>query len=158
LQTKKLAEEVAEMFRNVLRLHMKMTRNRTSKSATSSSGLGSSSSSSSSAGGSSSSSGGSSGSAAAGSGVLASESEDETLEAAELTDYSPRQLSFWIAHAFTVRCAVAVWWVWVLAASYVQLLQLSASGTMAQQELWLCAWHALLNTVLACSCVVHSCR
>jgi hypothetical protein len=104
LQTKKLAEEVAELFRNVLRLHMRMARNRSSKSAASS---GSSSTSSSSAGGSSS-SGGSSGSAAAGSGVMASESEDETLEAAELTDYSPRQLSFWIAHAFTVRSAVAV--------------------------------------------------
>lgn len=94
VQAKKLGEEVAELFRNVLRLHMKMARNRTSKAGPGSGSSGSSS---------SSSSGGSSGSAAAGSGALASESEDETLEAAELTDYSPRQLSFWIAHAFTVR-------------------------------------------------------
>jgi hypothetical protein len=96
VQAKKLGEEVADLFRNVLRLHMKMARNRTSKAGpgSGSSGLGSSSS-----------SGGSGGSAAAGAsgGALGSESEDETLEAAELTDYSPRQLSFWIAHAFTVR-------------------------------------------------------
>lgn len=100
VQAKKLGEEVAELFRNVLRLHMKMARNRTSKAGPRS-GLGSDSSS-------SSSSGGSGGSAAAGSGALASESEDETLEAAELTDYSPRQLSFWIAHAFTVRDSCAL--------------------------------------------------
>lgn len=101
LQAKKLAEDVAELFRNVLRLHVKMARARTSKSGSSSSGLRGSAS----MGSSSSASGGSSsGGPAAGQGSsLASESEDETLEAAELTDYSPRQLSFWIAHAFTVR-------------------------------------------------------
>lgn len=87
MQAKKLAEEVAELFRNVLRLHIKMARTRSSKSAASSSASGSS---------------GSSGSAATGSGALASESEEETLEAAELTDYGPRELSYWIAHAFTV--------------------------------------------------------
>jgi hypothetical protein len=87
VQAKKLAEEVAELFRNVLRLHIKMARTRSSKSAASSSASGSS---------------GSSGSAATGSGALASESEEETLEAAELTDYGPRELSYWIAHAFTV--------------------------------------------------------
>jgi hypothetical protein len=92
-QAKKLAEEVAELFRNVLKLHLKMARNRISKSAAGSGGLGSSSSGSS----------GSSGALEAGSGSLGSESEDEILEASELTDYNPQQLSYWIAHAFTVR-------------------------------------------------------
>lgn len=44
--------------------------------------------------------------AAAGSGASggdASESIDETMAAAaELTDYTPQQLSYWVAHAFTV--------------------------------------------------------
>lgn len=88
-QAKKLADEVAELFRTVLRLHMKMARKRRSKSSSSSSGSSSSSS--------------AAGLAAEAAGSLASESEDETIEAPELTDLNPQQLSFWIAHAFTVR-------------------------------------------------------
>lgn len=84
---KKLADEVAELFRTVLRLHMKMARKRRSKSSSSSSGSSSSSS--------------AAGLAAEAAGSLASESEDETIEAPELTDLNPQQLSFWIAHAFT---------------------------------------------------------
>eukprot|EP00878_Enallax_costatus_P005223 GHUV01005489.1.p1 GENE.GHUV01005489.1~~GHUV01005489.1.p1 ORF type:complete len:347 (+),score=73.03 GHUV01005489.1:210-1250(+) len=72
----KLSSEVADLFRNVLRLHLKMNRNRSLSRRSSSS--------------SSSTSEG-----------LGSEAEDESLEAAELTESNPQQLSYWIAHAFT---------------------------------------------------------
>lgn len=87
LQAKKLSSEVADLFRNVLRLHLKMNRNRLR-------GLSRSSSSSSST-----------------TEGLGSEAEDESLEAAELTELNPQQLSYWIAHALTVRGAVQGFWV-----------------------------------------------
>lgn len=76
-QAKKLSSEVADLFRNVLRLHLKMNRSRTAGRSRSSSSSSTPE-------------------------TLGSEAEDESLEAAELTESSPQQLSYWIAHAFTV--------------------------------------------------------
>lgn len=89
-QAKKLSSEVADLFRNVLRLHLKMNRSRIAGRSRSSS---------------------SSSSTPEG---LGSEAEDESLEAAELTESSPQQLSYWIAHAFTVSlgwsCSASMAW------------------------------------------------
>jgi hypothetical protein len=84
LQAKQLAAEVADLFRNVLRLHLKMNRNKTSRRS----------------------SGGRTGlSPTSTADQLSSEAEDESLEALELTESSPQQLSFWIAHVFSVSLA-----------------------------------------------------
>lgn len=83
LQAKTLSSEVADLFRNVLRLHLKMNRNRVpGREQSSSSSTGAES--------------------------LGSEAEDESLEAAELTELNPQQLSFWIAHAFTVSRLISI--------------------------------------------------
>eukprot|EP00775_Hariotina_reticulata_P008862 gene8862-9041_t len=75
-----LAAEVADLFRNVLRLHLKMNKNKTSRRSSSGrSGL----------------------SPTSTADQLSSEAEDESLEALELTESSPQQLSFWIAHVFS---------------------------------------------------------
>lgn len=85
LQKKKEAEElsveVADLFRNVLRLHLKMNRTKRSR-ATRSSGTAAD--------------------------QLGSEAEDEMQEAAELTELDPVQLSYWIAHTFTVSDSFAL--------------------------------------------------
>ncbi|WIA15556.1 hypothetical protein OEZ86_004158 [Tetradesmus obliquus] len=74
-EAKALAAQVADLFRNVLRLHLKIARAKLRPGA-------------------------SRGSSAAAE-PLNSEAEDEVIEAMELTESSPSQLSYWIAHAFS---------------------------------------------------------
>ncbi|KAF6266312.1 hypothetical protein COO60DRAFT_1456644 [Scenedesmus sp. NREL 46B-D3] len=74
-EAKALAAQVADLFRNVLRLHLKMSKAKPRQGASRGS--------------------------SASSEALNSDAEDEVLEAAELTELSPSQLSYWIAHAFS---------------------------------------------------------
>ncbi len=90
MQAQKLKQEVAELFRNTLRLHQKMNRRQAQGS-----------------GGSSSSRFGSAGgAAAAGSGAEVSE-EEEANEPEELTEFGPSKFSYFIANIFQVRLAGA---------------------------------------------------
>jgi hypothetical protein len=76
MQAKELAAQVADLFRNVLRLHLKISKAKPRQGPTR-------------------------GSSAA-SEALGSEAEDEIIEPPELAEYSPSELSYWIAHAFSV--------------------------------------------------------
>ncbi|KAF8057912.1 Lonrf1 [Scenedesmus sp. PABB004] len=78
-EAKALAGEVGELFRNVLRLHVKVTKSRAAARGAGARGPG----------------------AAAASAAESSDAEDESMEPLELTELGPRELSYWIAHAFT---------------------------------------------------------
>jgi hypothetical protein len=101
------------MFRNVLRLHLKISKAKPRQGANR-------------------------GSTAA-SEPLNSEAEDEVVEAVELTESSPSQLSYWIAHAFSVRCECVI-----------------AAGSSGQQCLCVCArMLAYVLTGVRCTSCKH---